>query len=223
MMPRSSRRLLPEILIGTRRWLLLSSKRSRPPWTLYHHIRASRTFCVDAADADASLVAHASSRAMRVICARRSTRHFRAGDTERALVCAEACLSGEDAFRSHGSYRGAGALLCVARGDAQGAAGFLDDLASQCASRLAACTVWAPAVAAYLTTSKDAATARHTCSALSNGSADDCLTAALRVLSKEESVPFCLARLEADKATPLTVLEVCFADATEAAGRGRRM
>ena len=69
---------------------------------------------VDAADADASLVAHASSEAMRdllslvahasskavrVICARRSTRHFRAGDTERALVCAEACLSGEDAYQ----------------------------------------------------------------------------------------------------------------------------
>ena len=172
---------------------------------------------VDAADADNKLVAHASSKAMRVICARRSTNHFRAGDTERALVCAEACLSGEDASEVMEATEAPALFLCVARGDAQGAAGFLDDLASQCASRLAACTVWAPAVAAYLTTIKDEATARHACKALANGSADDCLAAALRVLSKEESIPFCLARLEAEKATPLSVLEVCFADATEAA------
>ena len=105
---------------------------------------------VDAADADASLVAHASSKAMRVICARRSTRHFRAGDTERALVCAEACLTGEDALEVMEATEAPALFLCVARGDAQGAAGFLDDLASQCASRLAACTVWAPAAAAYL-------------------------------------------------------------------------
>ena len=51
-------------------------------------------------------------------------------------------------------------FLCVARGDAQGAAGFLDDLASQCASRLASCTVWAPA-SPRTHHSKDEATARH--------------------------------------------------------------
>ena len=104
---------------------------------------------------------------MRVICARRSTRHFRAGDTERALVCAEACLSGEDAVEIMEATEAPALFLCVARGDAQGAAGFLDDLASQCASRLASCTVWAPAVAAYLTTTKDEATARHACKAVS--------------------------------------------------------
>ena len=96
-------------------------------------------------DADASLVAHASSKAVRVICARRCTNHFSAGDTERALVCAEACLSGEDASEVMEATEAPALFLCVARGDAQGAAGFLDDLASQCAVRLASCAVWAPA------------------------------------------------------------------------------
>ena len=98
---------------------------------------------VDAPDADASLVAHASSKAVRVVCARRCTNHFRKGDTERALVCAEACLSGEDASEVMEATEAPALFLCVARGDAQGAAGFLDDLASQCGVRLASCTVWA--------------------------------------------------------------------------------
>ena len=111
--------------------------------------------------------------------------------------------------------------MCRARRRREGACGVLhDDLGVAVCPRLASSTVWARAAARLPRHEQrrgDGAPCLQASAASANGSADDCLAAALRVLSKEESIPFCLTRLEAEKATPLTVLEVCFADATEAA------
>ena len=201
--------------------------------------RSLQDVLVGASNADDAIVAAAAtSRALRAVAARRAARHFAEGNVDGALACGEACLAGADATTQCLELVEAGApplLLCVARGDVAGAAKALGDHAPRCALRLndtaTAKRTWAPTVRAHLEATGDAATAAHACRALSSGGADDCLAAALRVLATteaEQAVAFSLTRLEAEEATPIAVLEACFADAAGAArkaagvGRGLR-
>ena len=192
--PRSWPQLLPEILIETRRWLLLSSKRSPPPWTLYHHIRASRTSWSMRRTRTPHWSPTRRQGGARGLC-KALYPSFSRGRHGTCLGLRRGLSHRRGRFRGNGGLRGAGALfMCRAR-RRQNAAGFW--MIWRRSARRAwpqMCGLGAGRLPAYLTSSKDEATARHASKPLANGSADDCLEAALRVLSKEESIPFLSAR-----------------------------